>query len=278
MKRLLGIILALASTRAGADALGDMKAAMERLSAKQPVRATFSTEATVKSAGRFANDNSARAVSTEVTHDAAGVSIAIPQALIEKASQEAKVNGDGENKAQNLIGSIRTIAVVEALDFRAPLLVMLHNATVAEEQRVAFRGRPARMLTLKLNPRTGKESGVIRIGTLKTDDHMKLWIGDDNLPVAAERIEKKTGGVHVCPRYIHQPIELHLRAHARPFHPCARGDERQRLGDGTEGRTERRADSDVALMERGQGTRYDSALMCIPAPTEPNNNRSPLSK
>jgi hypothetical protein len=192
MNRLFTILCMLVATRAGADTLSDMRAAVARLSAKQPVRGTFATEQLVKSAGRFANGNTARNVSADVTHDGAGVSIAIPQALIDKVS---KARHGGDESAINLIGAIRSINVVEAIDFREPFLEMLEGATVTGEARGAFHGRPARKLSLKLVPKdASKDAGSMQIGTVKADDQVSLWIGDDDLPIAAERVMKTTAG------------------------------------------------------------------------------------
>jgi hypothetical protein len=194
MKRMLGVICALAALRAGADTLGDVRAAVNRLAARQPVRATFSTEASVKAAGRFSNENSARMATAEVTHDAAGISITVPQALIDKAVQESRTRTDGVNSARDAIGSLRSSAIIDAINYRDAFLTMLDNATVAEEKRVAFHGRPARQLVMKLNPRPKKESGSITVGSSKTDDRLTLWVADDNLPLAGERTQTTTAG------------------------------------------------------------------------------------
>ena len=72
MKQLLGVVCALVAMRAGADTLFDVKATVNRLAAKTPTHATYMLQRNVKTAGRFANDNSVRTVTVEVTHDANG--------------------------------------------------------------------------------------------------------------------------------------------------------------------------------------------------------------
>ena len=185
MTRLFGMLIcALMAGGAGADTLGDVRAAVGRLGARQPVRGTFAVEQSVKAAGKFSNENTARSVSLEVLHDGAGVSITIPQALVAARSDAAR----------GAIGSIRSLAVVEALDFRETLLEMMEHATITAEKRVAHGGRPARLLVLKLQPRPKKESGSIRIGSVNSEEQLSLWVGDDNLPLAAERVQKTTAG------------------------------------------------------------------------------------
>jgi hypothetical protein len=191
MKRLFVMMCALFALRAGADTLGDVRNAVSRLSAKPPVRATFLAKQFTKASGRYANEKAEQSVSAEVTHDAAGVSITLPQTLLDEVS---RARNKGDSSKLGLIGSIQTIPITEALDFRDSLLAMLENAIVKRDERAAFHGSPARRLVLTLRPRTAKDSNTIQIGTVKTDDEMTLWIGDDSLPLAAERVQKTTAG------------------------------------------------------------------------------------
>ena len=177
-------LLLFAAIDVSADTLADVKSAVARLGARKPVRATFTTEAVVKAAGRFANDNTMRKASVEVAQDEGGVTITIPAALI----------GRAEKQGEDLIGSIRTIPIVEALDYRKPLLELLDHATLLEEKRTTLAGRPARLLVLKLTPPPKKESNSIRIGSVKSEERMSLWVGEDSLPIAAERSEKSSAG------------------------------------------------------------------------------------
>jgi hypothetical protein len=190
MRRLIGMMCTLAALRAGADTLGDVKAAVGRRSAKPPVRATFASRQFSKASGRFANENVRRSVSVEVVHDATGVSITVPQTLLDEVS---RARNRGDASAQNLIGEIGTVAITDALDFRDSLLAMLDHAVVTREERISFQGKPARHLLLKLQARP-KQSGTIDIGTVKTYAELSLWIGDDSLPLAAERTQKTTAG------------------------------------------------------------------------------------
>ena len=143
-----GTILSIAFLFAAAasvrgDALSDVKAAVGRLSAQRPVRATFGTDQLVKSAGRFANDTTTRRSTAEVAHDPAGVTITIPQTLVQSAAQERGRRAGTEDTARNLIGALRPIEIVEAVDFRSPLLRLLENAEVLAETAATFRGRAA---------------------------------------------------------------------------------------------------------------------------------------
>jgi hypothetical protein len=185
MRGLLLVPCVFFTLQAGATTLDEVKTALKRLNATQPLRGTFTTEASVKATGRFANDTSKRRASVQVAHDAGGLSITFPSALLERS----------QSGSQDIIGSIRSIDVVEAIDYRDALLTLLAHATVEGEGRSTVAGRSARFLQLKLHPPPKKESGVIRIGSVKSEDRMKLWIGDDHLPLVAERTEKSSAGI-----------------------------------------------------------------------------------
>jgi hypothetical protein len=194
MTKRLVLLALLAAARLNADTLGDVKAAVGRLAARQPVHATFASESVVKADGRFATENARRAISLEVAHDASGVSITIPQSLLDKAAREARTKSVDDDHAITEIRGIRSATIVEALDFRDALLRMLDYASVEQEKRLAFRNQPARLLTLKVNVPPKRESGTISIGSVKKEERLSLWIGDDNLPLAAEHTESTTAG------------------------------------------------------------------------------------
>ncbi|HEV7920811.1 MAG TPA: hypothetical protein VGR02_08490 [Thermoanaerobaculia bacterium] len=189
--RPLGVILcALVALQAGADTLADLRAAVGRLGAKQAVRATLAVDVAMKAAGKFSNQNMARTLSLEVAHDAAGISLTIPQTLLDR-----RAGGGRGNKAVQAIGSIQPLEVVEAIDYRETLLALIEGATVLSEKRAPHNGRPVRLLVLKLKPRPEKnDDGTITIGSSKTEEQLSLWLGDDNVPLAGEWSHKTTAG------------------------------------------------------------------------------------
>jgi hypothetical protein len=189
---MMGLVCALIAASAGADTLADVRAAVGRLTAKAPVRATYATQENGKAAGRFANDVSARSLSLEVTHDANGVTIVIPQTLLDKANQASR-DRSANNTAQSAIDSARIGSIIATLDYRDHLLAMLDGATLIEEKRAFFRGSTVRLLVVKVNPPKRKKN-TVEIGESKSDRRLSLWIGDDNLPIAGEENEKTTAG------------------------------------------------------------------------------------
>lgn len=148
-----------------ADTIGDLKYAVMRLAAKQPVQGIYTVETTINTAGRFSNENTERNISFHVAHDASGIRIriTISQPLIDKASREAQSgSGAWDNTAQRTIGSIRPMSVVEAPDFRGSLLGMLSLGTVAGEKHVTLHGQPPRLVMLKLSQPPRKTNSIRR--------------------------------------------------------------------------------------------------------------------
>jgi hypothetical protein len=173
------------------DSLGDLKSAVGRLTARQPVRAIYTVDSTTKASGKLANQTSVRTVTAEVSHDGKGVTITIPQELVERATR-----GTDREESTHAIDGIRSSSVVEALDYRAPFLELLKHGKVVEETRVPFRGAPVRRLVLELDIPQTERRNQISIGSSKVaEDRLTVWVGDDHFPLAAERFRKTSGGV-----------------------------------------------------------------------------------
>lgn len=191
MRLLLPLLTLLLAFPAGANTLDEVKAALEKFAGRQPVRATYSLESNMKASGRFANQHDRNSLSVEVLHDADGVHIIVPQPLIDKA----RASGDGsvERPTQGTLGSVSVPDIVEALDYRQSLLNMLKRGTVREEKSVDYRGKPARLLLVKLT-KPPQEENSIQIGKLKYEGELSLWVGENNLPLSAEVVEKTKGG------------------------------------------------------------------------------------
>ena len=177
-----------------ADTLSEVKAALGRLGGTTPVSATYSVQSKVKSAGKFGNIESPVSVTAEVSHDANGLTVRIAQPLVKKATAETLAPaGDGD--ARSAVAAIGSLHIADALDFRDPLLGLLSIGTVTEEKRVLWNGRQARMLSLKMTEPEKKSGREIRIGKVTTEeDRMNVWVGDDAIPLAAERIRRSKGG------------------------------------------------------------------------------------
>jgi hypothetical protein len=192
MRTLVASLVVFIAASASADTLSDLKNAVMRLQARQPVRATWRSEMTMKSAGRFSTANAARSVTAEVTHDGSGLAILIPQSLVDQAS---RTDGAQNEEAVNALGSINASQILNLLDHRNSLVTLLTHATVIAERREPYEGRSARVLDLRLNVPLLKSKSTIQIGSVKvTEDLLRVWVADNGLPLAAHRTRKTTAG------------------------------------------------------------------------------------
>lgn len=184
----------LASRPAFADTLSDMKNALRSLASAEPVSGTLTIEQSVSSAGRFGNNKNARLVSADVSHDANGVTITIPQDLVRKVSDQALSRGAEDATAEDAIGSIRVPAVIEALNVRDLLLALLEDSTLVEERRVTAGTRTTRVVVVNVKPRKRPSGNSLQVGSVKSEDRLRLTVGDDHLPLTAERNQSTTAG------------------------------------------------------------------------------------
>lgn len=188
------LLLLLTALPLSADTLSEIKTALGRLGGTTPINATYSVQSNVKSAGKFGNVDAPVNVSAEVSHDASGLTVKIAQPLVKKATAET-LTPAADGAARDALSAIGNLHIADALDFRDPLLGLLSIGQVTEEKRVLWNGRQARMLTLKMTEPEKKSGREIRIGKVTTEeDRLNVWVGDDLIPLAAERIRRQKGG------------------------------------------------------------------------------------
>lgn len=179
-----------------ADTLADVRATLTQLRGTTPVHVTFDIQRSRKSEGRFANQQSVGTIAVDVVDDSAGVHVTFPRALIERAERETREHEADPRKTQPTRAAIddtQASDLSEALDFADPLLRLIAIGAKVSETRGTRDGRPVRVLVLKLSPKLPPEA--TSIWNVKfTEDRLTLWVGDDNVPVAAERIRRGTAG------------------------------------------------------------------------------------
>jgi hypothetical protein len=194
MALLLGFSLLAFAEASAADGLTDVRAALHALSSAEPVRGTFVMQQSVASSGRFANSKNERLAKAEVAHDASGVTVTVPQELVQRMVDHAPAHAADAATAEDAIGSIRLRDVIETLNARDLLLDMIEGASLVEDKAAPFNARPAKRLVLRLKPKDQQPGTSIQLGSSKSEDRLTLWVGDDRLPMAAERNESKTTG------------------------------------------------------------------------------------
>ena len=194
MKSAIVVLLAAASLRA--DTLTDLRSAVASLRGTTPIHATLDFTLSRKSSGRFANSSINGNISIDIVEDPAGLRMTFTPALLQRASREAAEHDADPRKTaptRSANNETQTTDVADAIDFARPLLQLLAIGRRDAETRVTRDGRPVRLVVLKLTPKFPPEATSVWHVKF-TEDRLNLWIGDDNLPVAAERVRHGTAG------------------------------------------------------------------------------------
>ena len=171
-----------------ADPLGDVRAALGKLTAGQPIRATYELQQSVANAGKFDNDAFNGKAVVELEGDGGNFRIVFPQPLLDQISREQETRTQDVNKKTPTVSALSQINPVEtanAIDFAPTLLRMLHGAKVVSDAPGTFQGKPVRAMVLRLADRVEKEdAGKVKI----SENRLTLWLGADHVPVGAEHL------------------------------------------------------------------------------------------
>lgn len=188
MKRLTFALTALFAATLSADPLTDVRGALARFPAKQPIRATYELQRNVKQEGKFQNEKYDAKVAVELEADADTVRVAYARPLLDQAVRENRAEARDSKLATptaSTLGQVEVMSVVELLDFAPALLQMLDGAQVKEDRAGTWQGKPARILVLKLrDPKPETEAGKVTV----LENRLTLWLAADHAPLAAEHL------------------------------------------------------------------------------------------
>lgn len=185
-------VLLLFTTVAHADTIGNLRTFLGTLRGTKPVGATIEVQRNRKSAGRFANNQSAGGATYAVSADDDGLHITVPAAILERAARETRERETDPKKqtpTRAAIDEMEATNLVEALNFSDSLQRMLRIGKLSAETRTMWQGQHVRLVTLKLTePLPPQATSVFNVQF--QDDTLKLWLADDHTPLAAERLRK----------------------------------------------------------------------------------------
>jgi hypothetical protein len=183
----LALVLAVAAPLS-ADPLGDVRAALGKLTATQPIRATYELQRSVANEGKFDNDSFSGKAVVELEGEGGDFRVVIPRPLFDQIEREQDASTQDVNRSAPTVSAISQINPVEtanAIDFAPTLLRMMHGAKLISDTPSTFQGKPARAMVLRLADRIRKEdSGRVKI----SENRLTLWLGPDLVPVGAEHL------------------------------------------------------------------------------------------
>lgn len=181
----LALVLALPLS---ADPLADIRASLGRLTAREPIRATYEMQQAVTSEGKFGNDKFSGKAAVELEGDANGVRIVYPRALLEQIEQEQSAKSRDPKQSTPTVSALRQVDPVDttdAVDFAPVLLRLLDGAKVVIDQAGTWQARPARVVVFRLADKLDPDdAGKVKLA----ENRLTLWLGADHTPLAAEHV------------------------------------------------------------------------------------------
>lgn len=196
MRRLAATAVFLFAVPLYADSLADMRAAVAQLRATKPIHVSIDVQRSRKNDGRFANSQFTGSATLDAIEDDAGLHITFPRPILERAERESRERAADPRKTtptRNAIDELAVTDVGDSVDFARPFLRLIETAVRVSESRGMREGRPVRVIVLQLTRKLPPEATSI-FSVKFTEDQMTVWLGDDNIPVAAERIQRGTAG------------------------------------------------------------------------------------
>lgn len=170
-----------------ADAFADLRDALGRLTAREPIRATYEVQRSVNNAGRFANDKFNGKAMVDLEGDGAGVRIVFARPLLEQVTREMQARAGNPKLSTPTVSALNQIGAItaaEAIDAAPPILHLIQDAKVVDDRTGTWQGKPARVVIFRLSDK--RESDVGKVTVL--ENKLTLWLGTDHVPLAAEHI------------------------------------------------------------------------------------------
>jgi hypothetical protein len=171
---------------AKADSVSDLRSALEKLKATQPIKARVKAEISANVVDDSTPSNATGTMEVLVEHNESGIAVKWSQADLQRVREEAdKKNGNPNNVPilRQTMDSFEAALLRSLVDQSGPILRELKTATVESDAKEARNGAPLRKLVLKLN-RTLSDSEKKSVNSITTT--LSLWINDAGLPVCSE--------------------------------------------------------------------------------------------
>jgi hypothetical protein len=198
-RRLRGLLAAALAAGLGspasADGLAEVRSALTRLDGREPIRAAVEVQLfqQTKEDGKPRPEQGRGTV--EVEDGPEGLKVSYPTAILDRARQESRLHrADPERTTptESVLREINANDLAQSLSFAGPLALRLERAVLLEERADGLAGRPAKLVVLKLDPALPQaERKHIKESTAT----LRLWLGPDGVPLAAESILKVKAGI-----------------------------------------------------------------------------------
>ena len=192
--RLAPLLIILVARPCFADALADVRSTLEALGGKQPVRAKVSFSLWRETKGEKAIGGTI-ALHAEDGPDGLRLSYGAQQmGLLLTETRAQSEDSDAPIPLRLATQETSVPVVAELLCQAEPLLRALSHAKLVSDRVEDRDGKPTRLLELEVAPALppGMKKRV-----KKVEDRLKIWLGEDGVPVATEETLKYSGSVVV---------------------------------------------------------------------------------
>lgn len=193
--RYAALLALLFANAAWANGLDELRTALGTLQGQGSVRGTFEARLSKQEADRSKPPESANATA-HVEQDGSGLVIRWDRATLKRANDEANPPNKGKPKEMlsTLLGSSSALRIDECVNRAPGLLRDLEGAQLKSERSDTYQGKPVRVLELSLLERAPDDEHI----NMKESLHSAtMWIGQDNLPLAATITHRRKAKVLV---------------------------------------------------------------------------------
>lgn len=182
MRHAISLLLLAAGVSLRADGLGDLRAALQKLQATQPVKATAECQSWSRS-GKSGKEKVTQGQAHARLEDGPqGLLLGWDKAELRRVEAASKAKDAGPKEAMDLIGGEKA---KDLLDAAGALLEELRDAQVQEDKADTWNGKPTRLLTFKIDPKDMDEEDRKHLKSFS--NILKIWMDADGTPLAAAR-------------------------------------------------------------------------------------------
>ncbi|MGZ5199920.1 MAG: hypothetical protein ACXWC4_09135 [Telluria sp.] len=193
--RYAALLVLLFANAAWANGLDDLRTALGTLQGQGSVRGTFEARQSKQDLDKGKAPESANATA-QVEHDGAGLTIRWDRATLKRANDEANPPNNGKPKEMlsTLVGTSSALRIDNCVNYAPAMLRAFDGAQLKSERNDTYQGKPVRVLELSLVERAPDDEHI----NMKESVHTAtVWIGQDNVPLAATITHRRKAKVMV---------------------------------------------------------------------------------
>jgi hypothetical protein len=190
------LLVLLLSNAAFANGLDDLRTALGPLQGQGSVRGTFEGRQFKQEIDKKDKAPENATASAQVEEDATGLQVRWDRATLKRAAEESSPpkGAKRSESLSTLIGTSSALRVANLVNYAPAFLRSLDGAQLKSERTDSYQGRPARVLELSLVEREPDDEHV----SMKENAHTaQVWLGADNVPLAATVTHKRKAKVMV---------------------------------------------------------------------------------